>query len=145
LYVFFLLSLYWTAEVIRNTGHTAVCGTFATWYFMGGANQNLPSNPTLKSAKRALTTSFGSICLGSLIVAAIQTVRAILRSLARSRSDNVAVQIIACLVDCILGCIEGLVRMFNKYAYTQVAIYGKGFCQVRVVVAGVAVVVERVE
>jgi hypothetical protein len=32
LYVFFLLSLYWTAEVIRNTGHTTVCGTFATWY-----------------------------------------------------------------------------------------------------------------
>jgi len=129
LYVFFLLSLYWTVEVIRNTGHTTVSGTFATWYFMGGDNANLPKNPTLKSGKRALTTSFGSICLGSFIVAAIQTVRAILRSLARQRSDNVAVQIIACLVDCILGCIEGLVRMFNKYAYVQVAIYGKSFCQ----------------
>ena len=88
---------------------------------MGGDNANLPKNPTLKSGKRALTTSFGSICLGSFIVAAIQTVRAILHSLARQRGDNVAVQIIACLVDCILGCIEGLVRMFNKYAYVQVS------------------------
>lgn len=103
LYVFFLLSLYWTAEVIRNTGHTTVCGTFATWYFMGGQNNNMPHNPTLKSAGRALSTSFGSICFGSLIVAIIQTVRALLRSLRRKNSNNLAVQIIVCLVDCILA------------------------------------------
>ena len=127
-YLFFLLSLYWTSEVIRNTAHVTVSGTFGTWYFMGGNNQNLPSNPTLKSAKRALTTSFGSICFGSLLVALIQTVRAILRSLARQNNDNAVAMILVCIIDCILGCIESLVRYFNKYAYVQVALYGKSFC-----------------
>jgi hypothetical protein len=126
LYVAFLFSFYWTSEVIRNSGHTTISGTFATWYFQ---IQNMPSNPTLKAAKRALTISFGSICLGSLIVALIQTVRAILRSIARARGENIAVQIIVCLIDCLLGCIEGMVRYFNKYAYSYIAIYGKSFCQ----------------
>ena len=26
------------------------------------------------------------------------------------------------------GCIEGLLRYFNQYAFTQVAIYGKSYC-----------------
>ena len=34
-YIFLLLSLYWTAEVIRNTTHVTIAGVFATWYFMG--------------------------------------------------------------------------------------------------------------
>ena len=29
---------------------------------------------------------------------------------------------------CSLGCIEGLLRYFNQYAFTQVAIYGKSYC-----------------
>merc|ERR1712025_308642 len=47
--------------------------------------------------------SFGSVCLGSLIVAFLQAVRAILR------------------------CIERLIRYFNKYAFAQCAIYGTSF------------------
>ena len=94
-----------------------------------GDNNNLPHNPTLGAAKRAMTTSFGSIALGSLIVAVIQTVRALLRSLARQRGDNIAIQIVVCLVDCILGCIERLFRYFSKYVYVQCAIYGKSFCE----------------
>ncbi len=126
LYVFFLFSFYWTSQVVKNVSHFTISGTFATWYFQ---INNIPTNPTLKAAKRALTSSFGSICLGSLIVALIQTVRAILRSLVRGRGDNIALVILACLIDCLLGCIESLVRYFNKYAYTYAAIYGTSFCE----------------
>jgi len=126
LYVYFLFSFFWTSEVIRNSAHTTNAGLFATWYFLG---DQAPRNPTAGAAKRALTTSFGSICFGSLIVAVIQTVRAILRSLQRRNSGNIAVVICACIIDCILGCIESLVRYFNRYAYIQCAIYGKSFCQ----------------
>jgi hypothetical protein len=61
---------------------------------MGGQNANMPRNPTAAAAKRALTTSFGSICFGSLIVAVIQTVRTILRSLRSRSANNAAVMLL---------------------------------------------------
>ncbi len=31
--------------------------------------------------------------------------------------------------ECIIGCIESIVEYFNIYAFTQVAIYGKTYCE----------------
>jgi hypothetical protein len=122
--VFLVLSLYWTSEVIRNVYTCTVAGVSSTWYFLGGIRNAIPSNPTLKSFKRATTTSFGSICFGSLIVALIETARALVRS-ARSRQNA----LLLCLIDCLLSCIEGIVRYFNSYAYVLVATYGRSYCE----------------
>lgn len=122
LIIFLLFSWFWTVQVIGNTVHTTIAGVFANYYFVTGSGQEV-RNPTLKALRRALTWSFGSICFGSLIVALIQLVRALLQS-ASDRNSLAA----AC-VDCIMGLIESLVRYFNTYAYTQVAIYGKPFVQ----------------
>jgi len=119
--IFLLLSLYWVTEVIKNVVHVTVSGVVATVYFMGDM---MPTNPTLGALKRSLTTSFGSICLGSLIVSLIKTLRALVQTM-RSENNN----ILLCLVDCILGCIDSLVQYFNHYAYCQVAIYGKSFVE----------------
>eukprot|EP00833_Pecoramyces_ruminatium_P002069 jgi/Orpsp1_1/1176101/evm.model.c7180000056404.1 len=81
IYVFLLFSFYYSAQVINNTVHVTISGLFATYYFQGILNpatmeiQVDVKNPTLKSFKRAITTSFGSICFGSLIIAIIQTLR----------------------------------------------------------------------
>jgi len=120
-FLFLLLSLYWVSEVIKNVVHVTVSGVVATVYFMGDM---MPSNPTLGALKRSLTTSFGSICLGSLIVSIIKTIRALVQMM-RSENNN----LLLCLVDCILGCIDSLVQYFNHYAYCQVAIYGKSFVE----------------
>ena len=98
-------------------------GLFATVYFMGTTDQSqrfkvtVPvKNPTAKAAKRALTTSFGSICYGSLIIALIQTLRAIIRNAAeqaRSEGNLFALFCLYCL-DCILSIIESLAEYFNK-------------------------------
>jgi len=98
-----------------------VSGLFASWYFMSGS-VGMPPNPTLGSLKRAITTSFGSICLGSMIVAIIQTLRALIRTI-RSNNNN----IFTLIADCFLGCLDRLVQYFNHYAFVQVAIYGKTF------------------
>lgn len=127
-WVYMVFSFYWTSGVIINVLHTTICGTFATYYFFEGAPGGYPiKHVTLSSLKRATTNSFGSVCFGSLIVAVIQTVRAILRAVRDQSGDNMAVEILACCIDCILGCIEGMVAFFNKYAYVEVAIYGKNF------------------
>jgi len=79
--------------------------------------------------KRATTTSLGSICFGSLIVAVLQATRAILREAQRSaaRDGNAGLAFLACCIGCVLGCIESLIEYFNMYAYTKVAIYGLDF------------------
>jgi len=118
--VFLIFSFYWTFEVLRNIVHVTVSGLVATVYFMSNA---MPENPTLSSLKRAVTTSLGSICLGSMIVAIIKTIRALVRML---RNENNAICL--CIVDCFLSCIDNLIRYFNHYAFCQIAIYGKTFC-----------------
>ncbi|KAJ2018529.1 pH nine-sensitive protein 1 [Coemansia sp. RSA 922] len=129
-WIYMVFSFYWTSSVILNVLHTTISGTFATYYFFEGAPGGYPTKHVmLSSLKRSTTNSFGSICFGSLIVALIQTVRSVLRAIRGQGNDNIAVQLIACCVDCILGCIEGLVEFFNKYAYVEIAIYGKPFTQ----------------
>ena len=125
--VYLLLSFYWVVQVIKNVVHVTVAGTVATWYFY----EDIPHNPTLKSFKRATTYSFGSICLGSLIVAALQTLRTLFRMFARKNagSGNWVMAILALVAASCIACIERLIRYFNKYAFTQVAIYGKTYCQ----------------
>lgn len=69
-YFFMLLSFYWGIQVIKNVSHVTVAGTVASWWF------NVESKGSTGGAlKRSLTTSFGSICFGSLIVAIIQTIK----------------------------------------------------------------------
>ena len=120
--IYVVFSLFWTSQVLTNTVQTTISGVYATFYFLHGTGQVIFS-PVASSLRRAMTYSFGSICFGSLIVAIIQLIRYLL-SIANDRES-----IGGAIVDCILGIIEGLVRYFNYYAYTQIAIYGKPYVQ----------------
>jgi len=119
--IFLLFSFYWITQVIKNVVHVTTSGSVATWYFM---QSNMPSDPTIKSLKRAVTTSFGSICLGSLLIAVLQLIRSLINSGRNQRNA-----FCYCIVECLLGCIENLIRYFNIYAFSQVAIYGKSYCE----------------
>jgi Plasma-membrane choline transporter len=59
---------------------------------------------------RTVTTSFGSICFGSFLVALLQALRAI----AQSARENGDAQIFACIAECILGCLASILEYFNK-------------------------------
>ncbi|KAF9933491.1 putative choline transporter, neither null mutation nor overexpression affects choline transport [Linnemannia zychae] len=118
--------MFWNTEVIKNVIHVTISGVFGVYYFFEGSAAGAPASPTLGSAKRALTTSFGSICFGSLLIALLQTLRYILDSL-RSDSDNGIQAFLAMCASCLLSMLEGLFEIFNKFAYTQVAMYGKSF------------------
>merc|ERR1739848_703150 len=113
---------FWTTQVLKNITHVTVSGAVATWYFLSA---NMPRNPTLSSFKRAVTYSLGSICFGSLLVAIIKTMRALLNSARRQGRDN----IVACIAACLLSCIERLVEYINLYAFSYVATYGMSYCE----------------
>jgi len=111
-------------EVLRNIGHVTTAGVVATWWF-----QPLATSATCGAFKRATTTSLGSICFGSLIVAVLQATRAILREAQNhaAREGNIGLAFLACCIGCCLSWIESLIQYFNKYAYAKVAIYGLDF------------------
>jgi hypothetical protein len=64
------------------------------------------------------------------LIAIIQTIKALADQARNSdgNADNLACTIILCCVSCILGLIQDLLEYFNKYAFAQVAIYGKDYC-----------------
>jgi len=121
-YFLFLVSFFWTSQVVKNVMHVTVAGVVATWYFL--FPQNTPPNPTKEAFKRATWTSFGSICLGSFIIAVVKALRTVARSAMNNKNEFVR-----CLVMCILNCLDAIVQYFNIYAFTQIAIYGKPYCE----------------
>jgi len=124
IYFLLLISLYWTQQVLKNIAHVVTAGVVASWW-LDPANLS----PTIGAFTRAITTSLGSICFGSFIVAFLEATRAIVRMAksAATRNNNIVVAILLCLIECWLGILERMIRYFNKYAFTQVAIYGKDF------------------
>lgn len=114
-----MLSFYFTTQVIQNSIHVTVAGTIGTWWYSPEDANCCCSSAIVGSTVRALTTSFGSICFGSLIVALVQATRALVNAM-RSEENS----IFLCIADCILGCIENLIEYFNKWAYVYVGLYG---------------------
>ncbi|WOL06592.1 CTL-like protein [Canna indica] len=125
LLVIFSVSLFWTGAVFCNTVHVIVSGMVFLVLMHGSVNAaSMPSKPLLKSLRYAVTTSFGSICYGSLFTAAIRTLRWEIRGIRSKIGSN---ECLLCCVDFLFHLVETLVRFFNKYAYVQIAVNGKGF------------------
>lgn len=120
-----LVSYYWTFEVLCNTIHVTTAGTVGTWWFVPGEASGCWSTALRDSFCRATTYSFGSICLGSLLVAIVQALEAMARQ-ARQNEDG---QLLACLLECILSCIRDIVEYFNRWAYVYVGLYGFGYIE----------------
>lgn len=122
-----ILFLFWTQQVMKNVIHTTVAGIVSTWYFDPPNAQGCCSAAVRDSTKRSLTTSFGSICLGSLLVAIIQTLDYVVQNLRRNSENNEqsgGVALLLCCLDCILQCLESIMEYFNKWAFIYVGVYG---------------------
>ncbi|KAI0051819.1 hypothetical protein FA95DRAFT_1602318 [Auriscalpium vulgare] len=112
---------------------TLAGGPFGSWYYFGPREQGLMlKHPTLGAFLRASTLSLGSIAFGSLIVTILEIIRLLLRAVQNAGSDDnsgigAVVAVLACCADCLVGCIEGMVQYFNRYAYIEIALYGKPY------------------
>jgi len=118
--ILLVLSMIWTTQVLVNLVHVTVAGTVSTWYFMH--ETGMPLNPTLRSFIRASTSSFGSVCLGSLFVSILRTARFLVLS---ARRSNISPLIM--LASLVMRVLDRMIVYFNMYAFTQVAIYSKPF------------------
>merc|ERR1712232_175154 len=121
----FLVSYYWTHQVIQNVLHVTIAGAVGTWWFSPIECSSCCSSAVISSLKRATTFSFGSICFGSLLVAIVQALRT-LRDMTRDDEDY---KILNCIIDCILVCIESMIEYLNKWAYVYVGLYGYSYLE----------------
>ena len=119
-----LLSYFFTHQVIQNTTHVTVAGTVGSWWFAPDETSSFCSGGMIGSMIRALTTSFGSICFGSLLVALVQSLKALAQA-ARDQDNGILI----CIAECILGCIESILRYFNKWAFVYVGLYGYSYIE----------------
>lgn len=126
LIVFVTFTMYWISEWLKNTIHTIIAGVYASWYF---CVHNYPKDATRGATKRALTYSFGSISLGSLLVAIVQFLRqmcSVVRQQEAAGGSIIGYAIFCCL-GCLLSLLEWAVQFLNRYAFCHIALYGKAY------------------
>jgi hypothetical protein len=97
----------------------------ATWWFTPEEEYEA-EHVTMPAVKRSCTSSFGSICEGSLIVAIIETLRQMAE---QARRDNGNRDLAATCAACLLGCLSDMAQYFNKWAFIFVGIYGLPFAE----------------
>jgi len=121
-----LLSYYWTCQVMKNVIHVTVAGTVGTWWFVPSEGSSCCSHAVRDSFLRSVTTSFGSICLGSLLVAIVEALQAVVRN---QRASGDGGGIVLCLAECLLSCLKDILEYFNMWAFVFVGLYGYTFLE----------------
>ncbi|KAJ3757933.1 plasma-membrane choline transporter-domain-containing protein [Lentinula raphanica] len=124
-------SYLWTSQVIANVSlATLAGGPYGSWYYFGPREMGeMPNHPTLSAFGRASTLSLGSIAFGSLIVTLLELLKMIIRAIQNSANEDghPVEACLACCAACFVGCIESAVEYFNRYAYIEIALYGKSY------------------
>lgn len=129
LIVFITFAGYWTTEVIKNVMHVTISGVYGSWYFCAQKPGGFPKGSTIGAFKRSMTYSFGSISLGSLLVALIQMMRQAC-SIARQNEmaqGNIVGTIAFCILGCLIGLLDWAIQFINEYAFSYIALYGKAY------------------
>lgn len=138
------LMFSWGAGVVSNVCHVTYCGVFGRWYYCinssdreessgsEGLREYDPDSPTLwPSLKVAISTSLGSICCGSFLVAFVRAMQAVVDQMQQDAAGegNYIVTIALCCLKCFINCIGDILEYFNDWAYVQCALRGVSFIE----------------
>lgn len=111
---FYLLSFFWTLQVINNIVHVIVSSVMGTWWY-NPTDANSCWDDGLNAALcSALTYNFGSICFGSLLASIVQAMKWCLRL---SKKTKYLSWVTWCL-DCCLSCVQEV--SFRPICFLQV-------------------------
>ena len=111
------LSFCWGIEVIANVGHVAICTTLGRFFVTGERSM-------LFGVRNAFTWSFGSICLGSLLVALLKLALYFFRKWKKSKNP-----VVKWCGWCCFCCLNSLLAFFNTYAFVRVGLYNESYWQ----------------
>lgn len=132
-YVYSLAAFYvfiymWTAKLLVYMERFALSAITAQWYFHRNDPSSTATNtksPWKSALIKASTTSFGTLAFGSLILAIIQFLQFIARSI---RKYSKTARPFAAVFSFILRYIDALVSTFSNYTISLAGITGESFC-----------------
>lgn len=129
LYHFF--GLLWTNNFINGFFTMAIAGAVCIRYF-STSKKNKTKMPVLEALRTTFWKHLGSVAFGSLVIALVQLIRAILAYLdkksKRIQDANVLVKYLFKCLACCLWCFEKCIKYVATNAYIIVAMKGKSFC-----------------
>ena len=129
LMLFQVFAFLWVVAFLSAVYQHVVAGSVGGWYFSRDVMSSRPRETAFSSLFHAVTTSFGSLAFGSLVLAFIQFLNFLLELSKKSNTKN---RFLVCVINglqCLLGCIQGIVQYINKFAYIHVAMHGYSFCK----------------
>ena len=129
-FLFLLFCWFWASQLIVAFGELVSALSISCWYFT--RDKKSEGNATVVwSFKTALFKHLGTVAYGSLIIAIIKTIRAVIAYVQKKakKSGNKLLQYIMCILQCCMWCLEKCMKFLNKNAYIQTAIYGYSFCK----------------
>lgn len=127
---FLLFCFFWTSQFIIALGEIIIALSAAKWFFTRDKS-SIGNRTVLKSIFQTLFFHTGTAAFGSLVIAVISMIRAILMYIQKKTSgtrNKVMSAILACL-HCFMCCLEKFMKFLNKNAYIQTAIFGTSFCR----------------
>lgn len=127
---FLLFSAFWTSNFIVSVGDLIVAMSVSRWYFHKD-KRRVGSSVVLGSISNTLFYHTGTLAFGSLLIAIVQIIRALLERLRRTikKKDNKIANSLICCCQCCFCMLEGCLKFMNKNAYIQTAIFGTSFCK----------------
>ncbi|XP_064650340.1 choline transporter-like protein 2 isoform X2 [Lineus longissimus] len=130
LQLFNLFMLFWLANFVVAFGQMTLAGSFASYYWAFSKPHDIPAFPLAASCFRAFRYHLGSMAFGSLLVAIVQMIRAVLEYFDRKcrGSENPLAKFVLKCMKCCFWCLEKFIKFINKNAYIMIAVYGKNFC-----------------
>jgi hypothetical protein len=124
-----VFAFFWIVAFLSAVYQHVVAGSVAGWYFSRDVvSAGKPRENAVSSLFHAVTTSFGSLAFGALVLAIVQFMNFLLELTKKSNSKNKLLVCLISCVQCILACIQGIVQYINKFAYIYVAMHGYSFC-----------------
>lgn len=129
-FLYMLFSYFWTSQFIVAFGQMTIGLAIVAWYFTH-KKSDIGSGTVVWAAKTVGRYHIGTVAYGSLVIALIKTIRAILMYIQSkaAQSKNKVLEIIVACIGCCMWCVEKCMKFLNKNAYIQTAIYGTGFCK----------------
>ncbi|KAK1678312.1 hypothetical protein QYE76_039160 [Lolium multiflorum] len=115
-----VVSLAWTAEVMRNVANLTASRVIALYYLRG------MQSSVQFSFQRALSYNLGSACLGSLFVPTIEALRILARGLNLLEGED---EFMFSCAHCCLNVMNAVFEYGNSWAFVHIAAYGRGFVQ----------------
>ena len=128
-FLYMLFSYFWTSQFIVAFGQMTIGLSIVAWYFTHDKS-TVGSGTVFWAGKTVGRYHIGTVAYGSLVIAIIKTIRAILLYIQKKAHDskNKVLQTVVACIGCCMWCVEKCMKFLNKNAYIQTAIYGTGFC-----------------